>query len=364
MLLGVSIHTYQMSKILIYGAYGFVGREISRLAKEKGLNPVLAGRNKEKTQKIAAALALEHIVFSLSDSTKVEQCVRDFDILMNCAGPYIDTFKPLVSACIIHNTHYLDLSGEIPVYEKIFEMGSAYPGESKAMILPGIGFDVAPTDCLALHLKEHFDSGSKLMIAFKSSGPAGLPPGTMKTMVTLIPFGLRIRKEGKLIRPGKALRSRKIKFSSTFNKALRISWGDIFTAYHSTGIPNIEVYASFSKMVMLQLRLIYLLRPLLSSPWILRQMRKVVKGGSNAKQREKTKMLIYAELSNDEGKKAICRMTGPEGGFIWTSNLAIEALKMIKSGIYKPGYQTPASAFGAAFGLQIEGVSRSEIEYE
>ena len=352
-----------MSKILIYGAYGFVGKEISRLAKEKGLNPVLAGRNKKKIQDLASALKLDYLVFSLSEVDKVEKHISDFDIIMNCAGPYIETFKPIVKVCIKNNTHYLDLSGEIPVYEAIYNMARDSSMQSRAMLISGIGFDVAPTDCLALHLKENFESGSKLTIAFKSDGPAGLPPGTIKTMVSLIPYGNWIRKEGSMIRPNKGIETKLIQFTSEPVKSLRITWGDLFTAYHSTGIPNIEVYASFPKMTIMQLKFIDAFRSILSRPRILNFLSRTLKGGSTEEQRKKTKMYIYAELSNAQGERVICRMNGPEGGFVWTSRLAVEALLLINSGVYKSGYQTPASAFGSDFGVKIEGVSRGEIEY-
>lgn len=352
-----------MSKILIYGANGFVGREISRLSKEKGLNPVLAGRNKKEIQELASSLELDYQVFSLSELDKVEQHISEFDIVMNCAGPYIETFKPIVHNCIKHNTHYLDLSGEIPVYEAIYNLAKGNSIQSRAMLISGIGFDVAPTDCLALHLHKNFKSGSKLTIAFKSDGPAGLPPGTIKTMVSLIPYGNWIRKEGKLIRPNKGIETKFIKYTSEPIKSLRITWGDLFTAYHSTGIPNIEVFASFPKMTIMQLKFIDTFRRILSRPKILNLLSKTLKGGSSEEQRKKSKMFIYAELSNPQGKKATCRMNGPEGGFVWTSRLAVEALLLIKSGVYQSGYQTPASAFGSDFGIKIEGVRRGEIEY-
>ena len=57
-------------------------------------------------------------------------------------------------------------------------------------------------------------------------------------------------------------------------------------------------------------------------------------------------------------------MKGPEGGLIWTSRCAVEALSYIHSGKFKTGYQTPASAFGSGFILDMEGVEIQEIEYQ
>ena len=103
----------------------------------------------------------------------------------------------MVDACLHTGTHYLDLTGEIPVYEAI----ASRDAEAKArgvMLLPGTGFDVVPTDCLALHLKQRLPSATRLSLAFHGEGPAGLPPGTQKTAIELAPYGDRVRRNGRL----------------------------------------------------------------------------------------------------------------------------------------------------------------------
>ena len=347
---------------MIYGAYGFVGKEVSRLAKEKGLNLILAGRDKEKTQRLASKLHLDYAVFSLDDTKTLEFYAKEVNIILNCAGPFIETYRPIVQACIKFNTHYLDISGEIPVFQAIHDLDYEAKNQT-SMLLPGIGFDVAPTDCIGLFLKENFKTGDKLTLAFRSEGPAGLPPGTIKTMVSLIPYGNWIRKNGALVRPKKGIETKSIKYYNESINSLRIAWGDIFTAFYSTGIPNIEVYASFPKLIMMQMKFIEYFRPILSKPPIMKFMQKTLKGGSTNEERKNTVMWVYGELSDPQGNKAICRMKGPEGGLLWTSISAVYALLNIEAGNYKVGYQTPASAFGSDFVSKMEGVDMEEIEY-
>lgn len=348
-------------KILIYGANGFVGAEISRLAQLQGFNAVIAGRNKLKISSLAKRLNLDYRVFSLKDYDQLNSQTEEFDVFINCAGPYIETYEPIVLACIKNNTHYLDLSGEIPVYEGIQQLALNHLDNTESMLLPGIGFDVAVTDCLALQLKEQLPTGNNLVLAFKSEGPSGLPPGTVKTMVSLIPYGNWIRKNGNMIQLKKGIKKRRIQFKTSFDKAFRITWGDIYTAYYSTKIPNIEVYASFPPIVMLQLQFIDTFRKVLSRPRIMRFLVKVLKGGSTAEQRRRTTMYVYGELTDKEGNMAVGRIIGPEGGFTWTSRLVIEALKQIKRNNWKKGYQTPASAFGSSFIHPIKGVQVEAI---
>ena len=50
-------------KWLIYGANGYTGRLIARQARQQGLKPVLAGRNKEGVAGIAAETGFDSLVF-------------------------------------------------------------------------------------------------------------------------------------------------------------------------------------------------------------------------------------------------------------------------------------------------------------
>ena len=351
-----------MKEILIYGANGFVGKEISKIARKNGLKPILGGRNEGQIKEIASELELDHAVVSLDDPHGLHEITKRCDIVLNCAGPFMKTFEPLVKACIEHKAHYLDITGEIPVFQAIHKM-DAEAKKQNVMLLPGIGFDVAPTDCLALYLKEKMPTGDRLTLAFYSKGPAGIPPGTMKTMISLLPFGHWIRKDGELIHPGKGLKSKMIDFNGQQKSAYRLNWGDVFTAYHSTRIPNIEVYAAFPKSIVTGMRFIELLRPLLTLPLVMNFLQKNVKGGSTHAQREQTHVWVYGELSDPSGRTAIGRMNGPEAGVNWTSLCAIQAIKKIVEGDFRPGYQTPASAFGANFVSAIDGVEMGEIEF-
>lgn len=185
------------SDFLLYGSTGFVGNAVARLAVQRGLRPIVAGRNAAKVEAQAAELGVEHRVFSLDDSAAMDKALADVAIVLHCAGPFIYTSKPMMEGCLRTGTHYMDITGEIPVYEAL----AARDAESKArevMLLAGVGFDVVPTDCLALHLKQRLPTATRLTLAFHSLGPAGLPPGTVTTMMEMIPYAAKLRRNGQL----------------------------------------------------------------------------------------------------------------------------------------------------------------------
>jgi short subunit dehydrogenase-like uncharacterized protein len=350
------------SAFLLYGATGFVGEAIARLAVEKGLKPILAGRNAARLEEMAAELGVECRVFDLQDPHQIEQGLKDTAVVLHCAGPFIHTFEPMVEACLQTGTHYLDLTGEIPVYESI----AARDAQAQArgiMLLPGAGFDVVPTDCLALHLKGRLPSATRLALAFKSEGPARMPPGTQRTgFEVVIPYGVRVRRNGRLEHPKQPVKTRLIDFGRGPVQATLYPWGDVFTAYYSTGIPNIEDYSVVSEATRKQLATLSNLRPLLKLTIVRNFLKRGVKPGPTPEKQARTVTHVWGEVEDDQGRKAVSRLHGPEAGVVWTARAALAGIRKVLSGDAPPGFQTPAKAYGADFVLECEGVTRENVD--
>lgn len=343
------------SNFLLYGANGFVGREIARLAVKQGLRPIVAGRDRASIESLAAELGLEHRVFDL-DHVAIDNVIA----VLHCAGPYLHTYKPMLAACLASGVHYLDITGEIPVYEGI----AARSDEAKArgvMLLPGVGFDVVPTDCLAVYLKRRLPSATHLTLAFHVVGRAGLPPGTQRTMIEMLPFGDRVRRDGKLVAPDDGLKTRTIDFGRGPMLATRLTWGDVFTAYYSTGIPNIEDYAVLPSSMRKQMAWVARLRFLLRLAPVRKLLQRGVKPGSTPEQRAQTSTHVWGEVVDAQGRKATARLHGPEAGVVWTAETALAAMRRVLAGKVLPGFQTAGAAYGPDFVLEAPGVTREDV---
>lgn len=343
--------------LLLYGATGFVGEAITRLAVETGLRPIVAGRDANELAALAAELGLEHRVFELEPD--IDRHLAGVKVLLHCAGPFIHTFKPMVEACLRTRTHYLDLTGEIPVYEAV----ASHDGEAKqhgVMLLPGVGFDVVPTDCLALYLKQRLPSATRLTLAFHTQGPGGLPPGTQRTMIELIPYGNRVRTNGRLEVPAHGVKTREIDFGNGPLTATRLTWGDVFMAFHSTGIPNIEDYVVLPESARRQMAKLDYLRPIFRIPMLRNLLKRGVRPGPSAEKRARTVTHVWGEVTDDEGRRAVSRLHGPEAGVEWTGRAALAAVRKVLAGNAPPGFQTPAKAYGADFVLECDGVTRED----
>jgi len=229
------------------------------------------------------------------------------------------------------------------------------------MLLPAVGFDVVPTDCLALHLKQRLASATHLRLAFQSEGPAGIPPGTANTMIEMIPFGNKVRRNGQLETPPRGEKTRMIDFGSGPVEATMMLWGDIFTAYYSTEIPNIEDYIALPAEMRRQMAFIAYMRPLFRLTAVRNFFKHRMKVGSTAEERARTHTSVWGEVEDDQGRKAMSRLHGPEGSVVWTARAALAAVRKVLAGNASPGFQTPALAYGADFVLECDGVTREDL---
>src|SRR5690242_17906818 len=174
-------------RLVIYGAYGYTGELVARRAVERGLSPVLAGRDPRRLGRLAATLGgCEVRPFALDDAGVVRRELEGAAAVLHCAGPFAATFRPVAEACLATRAHYLDVTGEIPVFQGIAAMGPAAE-RAGVMLLPGAGFDVVPSDCLAAHLVRRLPGATSIVLAF--AGLGRISRGTARTM--LLHAGLR-----------------------------------------------------------------------------------------------------------------------------------------------------------------------------
>lgn len=345
-------------KFLLYGATGYTGQLIAEYAASFGLQPILAGRSADKIKAMAEQLNLEYRVFDLSDTEALDAALRETPVVLHAAGPFMHTARPMLEACLRTGTHYLDITGEISV----FEMASRLDAKAKAagiMILPGAGFDVVPTDCLAVYLKSRMPDATHLQLAFAGLG-GGVSHGTATTMAENLGEGGAVRKDGKIVRVPTGHKSMIVPFKAKPLFVMSIPWGDVSTAYHSTGIPNIETYMAFSpsayRWVKLQRWFNWLLRTNLVKNFVKNRIRQRPAGPS-PERRAKAKSYIWGRATNAAGTTLEAQLVTPEG-YTLTALTSLLIAKKVLAGNAPVGFQTPAKAYGADLILEVEGTER------
>lgn len=343
---------------MIYGANGYTGQLMVEEAIKRGYRPVLAGRSRETIEPLAQKYGLPARVFALDKHDAVVMGLRGMELVLHCAGPFSKTASPMVKACLEVGAHYLDITGEIDVFAHCHAL-DAEAKQRGIVVLPGSGFDVVPTDCLSAILKLELPSAQNLVLAFDA--PGGPSPGTAKTAVEGLGKGGRARINGEMRTVPLAWKTRTFNKNGEQRLAMTIPWGDVYTAFVSTGIPNIEVYMSVPPSTVENLRRIRRLGPLLNfslvQKFLKSQVAKKVRGPSEEKRKD-AETWVWGEVSDASGRQASAILKTPNG-----YTLTVLAALGIVAKLMSPqrpigGYYTPSRLMGADYILRLPGVKR------
>jgi len=344
---------------MVYGAYGYTGRLVAALATERGELPVLAGRDEHRLRALGERFELEHRTVDLQDPSALRAALEGFDVVAHCAGPFSATAEPMVDACLATKTHYLDITGEIDVFEWVL----ARHDEARAagvVLLPGAGFDVVPSDCLAAMLARALPDAVRLELALRATG--GVSPGTAKTAMESLGTAGRARVGG-VIGPIPAdRRRREVEFADGKANAHAIAWGDVATAYHSTGIGDIVVYAALPPAIAPMMALAQVGGGATRNRMVQRLLKRVVGRlpGPSAETRGKTHGQLWGEVTDAAGRSVSGTVTTLDP-YDLTADSVVRIAQRLASGVVAPGAYTPSQALGADFVRELDGIKVHDI---
>ncbi|RXF73913.1 saccharopine dehydrogenase family protein [Hansschlegelia zhihuaiae] len=352
-----------MAPFLIYGANGYTGGLCAEHAVSRGLRPILAGRDTEKVRAVASPLALDWRAFPLDDAAKLRDGLAGVRAVLHVAGPFSATARPMAEACLAAGVHYVDVTGEIDVFEALAGM-DARAKAACVTLLPGAGFDVVPSDCLAAHVVGRLPGAVRLKLSIGGfGGLSGVSRGTAKTMLEAIGSGVRVRRGGLLIELPAAPRGA-ADFGYGPRPTVGVSWGDVSTAWRSTGVPDIEVAFEATSPMRRAAAMPRPLRSLLGWAPVQGGLRRLIETrlppGPTPEQRAGARSLFLAEAWDASGRVAASRLETVEG-YTLTAMTAVEIVRRAAIGETPAGCQTPATAFGADFILSFEGSVRTDV---
>ncbi len=342
---------------VLYGANGYTGALIARLSKAYRLQPLLAGRNKDAVQALATELNLEYRIVDLQDSSGLDKLLHGQKLVIHAAGPFSKTAKQMVEACIRNQVHYTDINGDISCFELV-KTYNELAKNANCMLMPGVGFDVVPTDSVAKKISESLPGTQSLQLAFASIG-SSISHGTATTMAEKLGEGGAKRVNGKITKAPLGENGMYVDFGNKHLFVMSIPWGDISTAHHTTGIPNIETFFAVKPKVFKRMKYQRYFNWLLQTTLIRNYVKKKIDqrpAGPNESMRTNGKSLVWGKRINETGESKIIRLVGPEG-YTFTAHASLIIAKEILQGNWASGYQTPAGHFGSELVLKVPGVS-------
>ena len=343
---------------MVYGATGYTGRLIARAAKAAGMAPLLVGRDADRLGRVARELGLPSRAISLSDTSALRQALSEVTVVLHAAGPFSRTSAPMLDACLATGTHYLDITGEIPVFEAAAGRDTAAK-QAGVMVLPGVGFDVVPSDCLAAHLHARLPDATELSLAIDAMST--MSRGTQKTALEGVSGGMQQVRRGGRITTLAAPLAKDFDFGDGPRRCLSVGWGDVATAFHSTGIPDITVYMRASRQIEQMVRLGAPVLWVLGQPPVQGLLRGLIEpAGPTDAQRASGRAVVVGEARNGAGVRVAARVVTPEA-YELTIRSAVEIVRRVLDGGAKPGFQTPSLAFGSGLIATIPGCTLTDL---
>ena len=347
-------------QLLIYGAYGYSGRLIVASALRRGLKPIVAGRDADKTEALARKFGVSHRAFNLSDTTATRNALEGIAAVLNCAGPFTETATPMIAACLAQGVHYLDINGEWRILEAMGQRDAEFAAAG-IMVMPSVGTDVVPSDCLAVHLKQRLPAAVKLELSIRAM--ERLSRGTINTFVESLGRPSLVRRQGRLQEVPSGADQRIVDVDGQRVRMLGLPWGDVVTAWYSTRIPDIAVF----------MKMPFGTRPFLmlagrtggfwqSAPvqrWLKRIVQRLPEGPDDAALA--SGHADFVGIATDaQGRAVSTHLRTPEG-YALTGETAAECARRILAGEVQPGFRTAAMVFGADFILSFDGVTRRDL---
>lgn len=315
---------------MIYGATGYTGRMAAEHASMAGLKPVLAGRDAARLAMLGERLGCEHRAFALGDDAAIEESLGDVALLLNCAGPFQRSARPLMRGATRSEAHYLDVAAELDSYR----LAQGFDAEARAagiMLLPGSGGSVAMLGSLAGRAAEAVDRPVSIAIAMHVAG--SMSRGSAISASERVVGECLARSDGVLSSRSPAS-LRDFDFGRGPVECFPVTLPDLITIWAAQRIPNIETYVHVSGEAFPG-----------GDPELLPD-------GPDEAERAANRYQAAAEVTGADGR--VVRATlDTVNGYSFTAQAAVEAARRVLAGEAIAGFQTPAGLFGSGFAETI-----------
>lgn len=348
-------------RIMIYGATGFTGGLVMKAALELGAELVLAGRDPERLEAVARPLGLPFRAFALDSPAEIFDALADVGVVLNAAGPLVDTATPLIAGCLAARTHYLDVTGELSVFREAHRNDAA-ARERGIMIMPGAGFWIVASDCLAAHVADLLPGAKYLRLGCSASEL--FSRGSLRTVFREMRGRIVIRRAGRLSWVSIGRLERQFDYGDGERASTAVSLPDVFTAYFTTGIPNIETYLEAGFMA----RTAGLLAVGVTAAVNMTGMAPLLDSGfeawshrPSASERSSARQVLVIEAEDVWRQSRRVRMVTSDG-YTFTAAAAAAVMKQVIGGNFAPGFATPGKLYGSELALSIPDTETEDLD--
>ena len=341
-------------KWALFGATGVTGQLILARAIARGLRPTLAGRDAAALERLAAPHGLATAVASLDDAAALRGALRDHRLILNAAGPYSITSRPLIDAALAERVDYIDLDGEIAPFAALLARDAEAVARGTVLIA-GAGFGVAAAETLAARLHASLGGVEAIRLAVAADS-AFASAAVGASTLSVLEGGGRVIEDGVLV----AHRLAAERWHERLPSGGRIAFASaplVELLAMRRAFAAREVIAGVP-MAAGQARMVSLIAPVLPALLRVRAIRRRMAntgghGGSDEATGRSYCSRVWA-TARYNGRAASGLLEAGEG-FATSSEIAVAAVERVINRRPAAGAHTPASAFGGQWADPILG---------
>lgn len=152
--------------VVVYGAYGHTGQFVVRELVRREYRPILSGRDEGKLRALAEQFPYSEVrAAAVEHGEALDAAIGQAEVVINCAGPFVDTSVPLITAALGAGAHYLDIAAEQRAVASAFENFADAARGADRLVLPGLAFYGGLGDLLATVSMGDWASADEITIA-------------------------------------------------------------------------------------------------------------------------------------------------------------------------------------------------------
>ncbi|MGW0323479.1 saccharopine dehydrogenase family protein [Nocardia sp. NPDC003183] len=344
-------------RIVLLGVTGYTGGLVLDALLRRGIEPVVAGRNREALAAIADRHGLEYAVVDVTDSAEVADLVDRGDVLISTVGPFERFGYAVARAAAESGAHYIDSTGEVGFVLDLRRELHELARETGSVMLPAFGYDYVPGMLAAtLAARQAGPTVRSVDIGYFAIGSLcrGLSHGTRTTLRDGLTLPAPRRRRGELIQERTGSRVRGFDVHGRRRNATLVSGTEVLflpldlptldsvTVYNgwfpalSRPLVALSAITALTARIPLGRRLIdALTRPMIGPP-----------GGPDADERARTRSHVVAVATSEGSRPAEVHVEGPSAYSLTGELMAWAAQQLATTTPRANGVVGPVEAFG------------------
>ena len=367
-----------MSRIVLFGATGYTGRLVAAALVARGADPLLAARDRQRAESLAAELtgpdgpAAEVAEADVHRPETVRALVGPGDVLVSTVGPFVRWGSAAVEAAIGAGAHYLDSTGEPAFIRDVFHSWGPRAAAAGAALVPAFGYDWVPGNLAgALALRDGGEAVTRLDIGYFVTGSAGrgaLSGGTLASAAGVLGTPGYAWRGGRLVEEMPARHHRTYRVHGSLRAGLSVAGSEHLALPRlAPGLRDVHVHlgwfgpAARPVQVLSQLTRLPVVPQLVESVGS-RLLRGSTGGPDEAARRRSATHVQAVSYGPDDRELARVTLDGPNPYTLTGDLLAWAAVRARDGGLAGVGALGPVAAFGLdelVAGAAAAGLRRS-----